>query len=131
MTDETQTETAPATAAKGKSIIDPKYRGKYKTPDWLGSFVMQTNNTKVVPAKPATEATEQVGKIGEPGYQPAKPAKEATPERTVDDGVNVDRLFELGAKNGLDLKKFETQRGSHGFDGRFRMTKSLPQAGER
>lgn len=112
-----ETGSADTAATKGKSIIDPKYRGKYKTPDWLGAFIMaQTNNTRVLPAQ---EASPAVGEIGKEGY---KPAREAKPERTVDDGVNVDKLFELGRKNGLNLDKFDTQRGSHGFDGRFRMT---------
>lgn len=112
-----------AAPLKQKSIIDPKYRGKYKTQDWLGTLIAtQTNDTKVLPATAATEATEQVGKIGEEGYKPAKPAKPAMPERTVSDGVGVDKLFELGAKNGLNLDKFQTQKGGHGFEGRFRMT---------
>lgn len=126
MTDQTAdvaADPAPAEKAQGKSIINPKYRGKYKTPDWLGEFVaINASKTKVIPAAPATEATEQVGEIGKPGFHPAKAAKEATPERTVTDGVDIDALFKLGADNGLDLTKFKTQVGGHGFEGRFRMT---------
>lgn len=116
-TDETTTD-APATAvAKGKSIIDPKYRGKYKTPDWLAQLLLDnTSNTKVIPAK---EARDAVGKIGEEGH---KPAQVAAPERTVNDGVNTDKLFKLANENGLNTTKFEAQKGSHGFEGRIRMT---------
>lgn len=110
------TETA-AVEKTSKSIIDPKYRGKYKTQDWLGEFIgSQISITKVLPAQAASDA---VGEIGKEGY---KPAKEAKPERTVVEGLDIDKLFELGSKNGLDLSKFQTQRGSHGFDGRLRMT---------
>lgn len=115
-----ETEALPA---KGKSIIDPKYRGKYKTPDWLGTFMAgQVTNTKTLPATPATEATEQVGEIGKEGFKPAKAAKAAQPERVVADGVDVEKVFALGRKNGLNLDKFETQKDGHGFEGRFRMT---------
>lgn len=123
-TNETTTEAVADTLpAKGKSIIDPKYRGKYKTPDWLGQLLLDnTSSTKVVAAKPATEATEQVGKIGETGYKPAKAAQEAQPAKIVKDGVDVNKLFALARENGLNVDKFETQRETHGFDGRFRMT---------
>lgn len=120
MTDEANTEQLPA---KGKSIIDPKYRDKYKSKDWLATFIgEQASQTKVIPAKPATEAVAQVGEIGKEGFKPAKPAQPATEEKTVHDGVDTEKLFELGTKNGLDLSKFQTQRESHGFEGRFRMT---------
>lgn len=117
MTEETTQEAVAEAKPQGKSIIDPKYRNKYKQPDWLGGVINgATNNMKTIAA---TEASEAVGKIGEEGY---KPAREAKPERTVADGVDIDKVFALGRENGLNLDKFETQRAAHGFGGRIRMT---------
>lgn len=113
------TETAVAKKTPAKSIIDPKYRTKYKTPDWLAQLLLDnTSKTKDVPAR---AASEQVGKIGEEGYKPAKAATEA---KTVNDGVDVDKLFALATENGLAARigKFEAQKGGHGFEGRIRMT---------
>lgn len=119
MTDETPEVSADAPKAAAKSIIDPKYRLKYKTPDWLAQLLLDhTSKTKDVPAR---AASEQVGKIGEEGYKPAKAATEA---KTVNDGVDVDKLFALATENGLASRigKFEAQKGGHGFEGRIRMT---------
>lgn len=115
------TEAAPAAeVVKPKSIIDPKYRTKYKTPDWLAQLLLDnTSKTKEVPAR---AASEQVGKIGEEGYKPAKAATEA---KTVNDGVDTDKLFALAKENGIadaKIAKFEAQKGGHGFEGRIRMT---------
>lgn len=115
------TKEAETTAAATKgSIIDPKYRLKYKTPDWLAQLLLDnTSAVKEIAAKPATE---EVGKVGEVGHKPAKAATEA---RTVNDGVDTDKLFALARENGLPeakLAAFEAQKGGHGFEGRIRMT---------
>lgn len=102
---ETQ-DTAPKTS---KSIIAEKYRdGRYKKADWLGATIGEVVNT-------TTERTKKVPVEGQEGA-----FKEVT--ETVSDGVNVDRLFRLARENGLNVDKYEAQRNSHGFQGRFRMT---------
>lgn len=120
MAEDTTSETAaetPVEKGPGKSIIKPQYRGKYKTPDWLGTLL--NDNASKVKTLPAQDAKAATGEIGKPGYSPAREAK---PERTVIDGVDVDKLFVIGRENGLNLDKFEAQKGAHGFEGRFRMT---------
>jgi len=98
-----------APAAAGKSIIGAKYRdGRYKEQDWLGGEIAKVANT----------TSEREKKVPVEGQEGAfKTVKE-----TVNDGVNVDRLFALARENGLDVDRFEAQRSSHGFAGRFRMT---------
>lgn len=100
------------TASTNKSIIDAKYRNKYKNrKEWLSDLLKANASlSHEIPAKLA------VGEEGKEGY------KAATPARTVVDGVDVDALFKIGAENGLDLAKYEAQKGGHGFPGRFRMT---------
>jgi len=97
---------APANA--GKSIIDAKYRdGRYKEGDWLAKFIAeQATKTREVEKKVPT------GEDG--GFKREK--------SNVPDGIDVDALFKLAKANGLDVAKFQDQRNSHGFPGRFRMT---------
>lgn len=97
---------APANA--GKSIIDAKYRdGRYKEGDWLAKFIAeQATKTREVEKKVPT------GEDG--GFKVEK--------SNVADGIDVDALFKLAKANGIDVAKFQDQRNSHGFPGRFRMT---------
>lgn len=115
----TETTTTETAVAGAKSIIDPKYRLKYKTPDFLAQLLL--DNTSKEKTIPANAASAQVGEIGKEGY---KPAKEAKPERVVKDGVDIDKLFALASENGLGarIEKFKAQVGGHGFEGRIRMT---------
>jgi|GEM_PF-4983705 len=102
---------APAAATGGKSIINAKYRdGRYKAEnqDWLGRLV----------GEKVTTFSEREKKVPVEGQEGAfKTIKER-----VADGVNEDAVFKLGRENGLNLDKYEAQRGSHGFAGRIRMT---------
>lgn len=105
-----QAAAAPAEDT-GKSIIDPKYRdGRYKleNQDWLGKLI----------AGKATLMTEKVTKTPVEGKEGE--FKNVTTQ--VADGVDVDAVFKLGRENGLNLDKYDAQRGSHGFAGRIRMT---------
>lgn len=97
-----------APAKTGKSIVDPKYRDKYKTPDWLAKILIDS----------ATASKEKVIKEKDP----ADETKVLTKTVIVPDGVDIDKLFAIGKENGLDLAKYEDQREVHGFTGRFRMT---------
>lgn len=96
---------APAASEGGKSIINSKYRDKYKEPDWLGKFIL-------------TEAslTKEVKKTVTDGEE-----KKTVTEK-VNGGVDIDRLFTLLTKNGLSTEKLAAAKGSHGFEGRARMT---------
>jgi hypothetical protein len=99
-------------AAASKSIIDPKYRNK-KEPDWMASQI----------ALFATRMKTVAGKeVSVEGSNPPKTTK--LPDIQKPDGVNVDALFALATINNLDVEKFRDQVGSHGFEGRFRMTVS-------
>lgn len=93
-----------AAASGSKSIVDPKYRTK-KEPDWLAKLMAEK-----------ASLTEEKTKTVKDGDE-TKTVKE-----TVVTGVDVDALFRLAEVNGLDVAKFEQQRGSHGFEGRFRMS---------
>lgn len=95
------TEKAPA-----KSIIGAKYRdGRYKTKDWLATTISGV-----------VETTKEVTKTVKDGDE-TKSVK-----ATVSDGIDVNALFALAKANGLDVTKYDAQRDSHGFPGRFRMT---------
>lgn len=93
-------------AASGgtKSIVDPKYRKK-KEPDWLAKLIAEKASL--------TEEKERKVKDGD---------ETKTVKETVTVGVDVDALFRLAEVNGLDVARFEAQKGSHGFEGRFRMS---------
>lgn len=99
---------APASAPK--SIVNPKYRDKYKgaEKDWLAKFLdgeaTLTRDVKVTKPNP-DNADEKIT---------------VTEKRP--DGVDIDALFTLASKNGLDVAKYSAQRDSNGFAGRFRMT---------
>lgn len=94
-------DAAETAKASGKSIIDPKYRAKYKDPDWLAQQMTTHGST-------FKEVTTGEGN--------AKTTKQ------VPTGVDVDKVFKLARENGLDVDKYEAQRAGHGFAGRFRMT---------
>lgn len=107
-----QPSTADAAATGGKSIINPKYRdGRYKAEnqDWLGKLV----------GEKVTTFTDRERKVPVEGGEEG--AFKTVTEK-VPDGVNEDAVFKLGRENGLNLDKYEAQRGSHGFAGRIRMT---------
>lgn len=99
-----KTEAAPT---KGKSIVDPKFRDKCKGDDWMGEFIKSEATLMVDKKVTETKGDEKVTKtIKAPG------------------GVDVDALFKLAEKNHVDVSKYEAQKDSHGFAGRFRMTLS-------
>lgn len=72
----------PAAEATNKSIINSKYRGKYKEPDWLG-----------VQINAACAKTHEVTTKGKDG---------AETTRTVHDGIDAEKLFALAEENGID-----------------------------
>ena len=89
------------------SIIDDKYKGKGPTQDFVSGLINKAAaRTKTVEQKVAIEGTDKV-----------KTVKVDKP-----DGIDIDALFELAAQNSLDVAKFEPQRATKNFAGRFRMT---------
>jgi len=98
---------AAAPASETKSIVDPKYRDKYKNtgPDWLGAIIISV-------AQPLVEKTVKV----------TDEAGSKTKTVKVPGDVDVKALFGLATENGLDIKKYKAQEGTHGFAGRMRMT---------
>lgn len=90
------------------SIIDPKYRAKYKTAiDWLSSFVdgivkQAVTREKTTTAADGTKTTETV--------------------TTKETRVDLDALFGLAKANNLDVAKYEAQRDQKNAPGRLRMT---------
>lgn len=88
------------------SIIAEKYK-KFE-PDWLAKLIAEhATKTKQVSVKKKNPENEEE-------------TITVTEDRA--DGVDLDKLFALAAANGIDVSKFEAQRDSHGFAGRFRMT---------
>lgn len=104
--DDNQTEIA----AKSGGIVDPKYRQRYDKPiDWLAEQL-----------KAQATATKMVKKSFTEGE--GDDAKKVTREVEVEAGVDVDKLFTIAEINTIDVAKYELQRETHGFPGRFRMT---------
>jgi len=91
--------------AEKKSIVNPKYRDKYKEQDWLGAWIAKqaTTTKEVTKTVPDGDGTKTV-------------------KTTVPAGIDTDVLFSIAQANGLDVAKYESQKDSHGFAGRFRMT---------
>jgi hypothetical protein len=102
---------APAApASTPKSIVNPKYRGKYtaENKDWLAKLLdAEASKTKDV-------------KVTKPN--PENPDEKITVTEKRPDGVDTDALFTIAANNGLDVAKYKAQVDGHGFPGRFRMT---------
>lgn len=107
-----EADASVATETTSKSIVDPKYRNKYKNrSEWMADLLKANCSvTKTIAAVPAK------GEEGKEGYVAAKP------ERTVVEGVDVEKCFAVARENGLNVDKYEAQRDGHGFPGRFRMT---------
>ena len=103
---DTDAGSAIRTPAAEKSIVDPKYRGR-KNEDWVAKLITDH----------ATAYKEVVKKVDVEGSTEKAEVKEQKAN-----GVDVDGLFKLAAVNNLDVAKFNDQRESHGFPGRFRMT---------
>lgn len=105
----TETEAA-APAPAHKTIVNPKYAGKYKgeNKDWLAKLLdSEATKTKSVTVSKA---------------DPANPDAKITVTEQRPDGLDVDALFAIAKNNGLDVTAYEASRANHGFPGRFRMT---------
>lgn len=95
--------------AKDGSIIDPKYRDRYRNRElgWFDHFMndnvmVATSRTKTVKDAEGNTTTEEV---------PGKPA------------IDMDKLFELAGANGVDAKgKYGDQIDAKNAAGRLRMT---------
>lgn len=99
-----------AAAEATKSIINPKYAGKYKDPANHDQLTKLLNVHAVT-----TKTVEKKVKDAEgDGHKMVK--------SEVADGVNVDALFTIAGMNHLDVDAYKGQRDSAGFPGRFRMT---------
>ncbi len=94
------------TATKPKSIINSKYRGRAKTADFVSGLIDA--------ASAKTQVVEKKVDLGDGKHKMVK--------QTVPAGIDVGGLFELGQRNSLPIDKFQSQTGTHGFAGRFRMT---------
>ena len=90
------------------SIIDPKYRAKYKTAiDWCSAFIdglvkTPVTKEKTTTAEDGTKTTETV--------------------TTKETRVDLDALFSLAKANSIDVAKYEAQRDQKNAPGRLRMT---------
>ncbi len=102
-----KTEDVPK--GESKSIINPKYRDKYKTPDWLGGVINGLSNKMVEVEKKIKDEN----------------GKEKTIKTKKPEGVNVDTLIALATENKCDEKsiaRIEAAKGTNGAEGRARMT---------
>lgn len=96
-------------AENDKSIIDPKYRDKYKgASDWLKEFVDGQVNVAVTKEKTTTD--EEGNKTVE--------VVETSQTR-----IDMDKLFDLAAANGIDARgRYGDQVERKNAPGRLRMT---------
>ena len=107
----TKEDAATAEAPAKKSIIPPKYQGKYKgAEDWLSEFI--DGQAKVVPMKDKTvtdgEGDDAVTNVISVAAGKAK--------------LDLDKLFALTDANGVDSKEMQAQRDRKNAPGRIRMT---------
>lgn len=102
-----------------KSIIPEKYRGVKKDPDWLASFV--DGEVKETVMKTVKIKDDEGNVTGEEEVPSAKSK------------VNLEKLFDLCAKNHIDTSKMQEQRDRPNAPGRIRMTlgNSLRAAAKR
>ena len=114
MNDQTTIE-EPATEEKvAKNLIGEKYRGKYKTPDWIGEFVNERAveyGTKMVETKVVDEDGNEVVETKE--------------VRTKKKSLNLDTFFALCEMNNIDpalVARMKSQREGVNAIGRIRMT---------
>lgn len=101
---------AQTPASTPKSIVNPKYRDKYKNApkDWLATLL-------------ASEATKTRDvKVSKPN--PENPDEKITTTEKRPDGVDVKALFTLASNNGIDVANLKGHEEDHGFPGRARMT---------
>lgn len=90
------------------SIIDSKYRGKYRgNGDWLTNFV-DSAVKKIV--------TKEVTTTAEDG------TKTTSIVDTKNTRIDMDALFGLAKANNLDVAKYDEQRDRPNAPGRLRMT---------
>lgn len=100
---------ATTPASTPKSIVNPKYRDKYKgEKNWLAKFI-DAEATK----------TREV-KVTKPN--PANPDEKITTTENRAAGVDTKALFVLADKNGIDYANLKGHEDDHGFPGRARMT---------
>lgn len=94
-----------------KSIINPKYVGKYKEQDWLGGFI----------SGQVTEAQtkeKQIKDKDEDGNETVRVETVELKKRS----LNLDKLFDLCKVNNIDTAAMEAQRDRKNAPGRIRMT---------
>lgn len=94
-----------------KSIIDPKYRDKYKPEnrDWLALFIDEQCTVK---------QTKEVAVKDEEGNDTGETETVELKKST----LVLDDLFALADQNGIDTAKYEEQAGRPNAPGRLRMT---------
>ena len=103
---------------QSNSIVDPKYHRKM----WAGANDFVTELFREHCSGTKTVKVWQKDENGNTIKDDNGKAVYATEERSM--GVDVDKIFMLCRVNNIDVDKFERQKGSHGFAGRFRMTAS-------
>lgn len=91
------------------SIIDPKYRDRYKGGgDWLSKWL--TDQVSVSQTK-EVEVKDEEGNVT--GTETKVLKKRA---------IDLDALFAISQRNGIDTDKYEEQRDRKNAPGRLRMT---------
>lgn len=100
---------AEAEGGATKSIIDPKYQGKYKEKDWLGKFIDE-------------QATDPVMKEVKLKDEDGKPTGETEMQPTAKTKLDLDKFFALADANYIDTASMKEQRDRPNAPGRIRMT---------
>lgn len=95
-----------------KSIIPAKYADRYKSPDWLGTFIDGQVKTTVFRDKVTKHKDEETGEEFE------KTESVSTGKKALD----LDKLFDLCKANAIDTADMEAQRDRKNAPGRIRMT---------
>lgn len=102
------------TVKEDKSIVDPAYRERMKgASDWVGDLMENAALTRGVGAKDAVEeVTDAEGNVTQKG----KPGTKGK------DVWDIDSIFLLAEKNGIDTTKYEAAKDHPSGVGRMRMT---------
>lgn len=90
------------------SIIDSKYKDRYKAKDWLGTFIDEQASEQVQKSVPTKNED------GSPGPDELVPVGKPV--------LNLDKFFALTRANAIDTASMEAQRDQKNAPGRIRMT---------
>lgn len=90
------------------SIIDEKYRDRYREPDWVGQMINKDATETIMKT---VKVKDEEGNVTGEEEVPTKKSK-----------LDLDKLFKICEVNKIDYAKFDEQRDNPNAPGRIRMS---------